>query len=88
MIFFYKKIKYFCYLLNIRNINHIQNNKVIYEANAFQPLFIIIQNIVHKHLVIEEISEIIYNRIVEVKKSYFSIKNMSLKQNSLIIFEA
>ena len=47
---------------------HNQNNKVIYKANASHPLFKIIQNIVHKHLGIEEILESVYNRIGDVKK--------------------
>ena len=45
-----------------------QNNKVIYKANAFHPLFKIIQKIVHKHLGIEEILETVYNKIGDVKK--------------------
>ena len=47
---------------------HNLNNKVIYKANASHPLFKIIQNIVHKHLGIEEILESVYNRIGAVKK--------------------
>jgi predicted transcriptional regulator len=47
---------------------HSENNKVIYKANASHPLFKIIQNIVHKHLGIEEILESVYNRIGDVKK--------------------
>ena len=47
---------------------HNQNNKVIYKANASHPLFKIIQKIVHKHLGIEEILEMIINRIGEIKK--------------------
>jgi Fe2+ or Zn2+ uptake regulation protein len=47
---------------------HNQNNKVIYKANASHPLFKIIQNIVHKHLGIEQILESVYNRIGDVKK--------------------
>ncbi len=47
---------------------HFKNNKVIYKANAYHPLFKIIQRIVKKHLGIEEILETIYNRIGGVKK--------------------
>ena len=47
---------------------HNENNKVIYKANASHPLFKIIQKIVHKHLGIEEILEMIINRIGEIKK--------------------
>ena len=47
---------------------HNENNKVIYKANASHPLFNIIQKIVHKHLGIEEILEMIINRIGEIKK--------------------
>jgi hypothetical protein len=109
-----------------------QNNKVIYKANVSHPLFKIIQNIVKKHLGIEEILETVYERIGDVKKIIilgdyargidsgiievlivgdninkeylddispkiekkikrkvnFFVSNKSLKQNSLIIFEA
>ena len=47
---------------------HNENNKVIYKANASHPLFQVIQEIVHKHLGIEEILETVYNRIGNVKK--------------------
>jgi hypothetical protein len=47
---------------------HNQNNKVIYKANVSHPMFKIIQKIVHKHIGIEEILEIVYNRIGDVKK--------------------
>ena len=47
---------------------HEQKNKVIYKANASHPLFKIIQQIVRKHLGIEEILETVYCRIGEVKK--------------------
>ena len=49
-------------------VKHNQDNKVIYKANASHPLFKIIQNIVHKHLGIEEILETVYSRIGDVKK--------------------
>jgi predicted transcriptional regulator len=45
-----------------------QNNKVIYKANSSHPLFKIIQNIVKKHIGIEEILETVSNRIGDVKK--------------------
>ena len=45
-----------------------QNNKVIYRANSSHPLFKIIQNIVKKHIGIEEILETVSNRIGDVKK--------------------
>ena len=44
------------------------NNKIIYKANSFHPLFKIIQKIVQKHLGIEEILETVYNKIGDVKK--------------------
>jgi hypothetical protein len=47
---------------------HNENNKVIYSANVSHPLFQIIQQIVHKHIGIEEILETIYNRTGNVKK--------------------
>ena len=47
---------------------HNENNKVIYRANTSHPLFKTIQKIIHKHLGIEEILEIVYNRIGDVKK--------------------
>jgi predicted transcriptional regulator len=47
---------------------HNENNKVVYKANSSHPMFRIIQNIVKKHLGIEEILESIYNRIGDVKK--------------------
>jgi hypothetical protein len=47
---------------------HISNNKVIYKANASHPLFKIIQNIVRKHVGIEDILETIYDKIGDVKK--------------------
>ena len=46
----------------------IENNKVIYKANACHPLFKIIQKIIHKHVGIEEILETVYNKIGDVKK--------------------
>ena len=45
-----------------------KNNKVVYEANDSHPLFNIIQQIVHKHLGIEEILETVYNRTGDVRK--------------------
>ena len=45
-----------------------ENNKVIYMANTSHPMFKIIQNIVKKHLGIEEILETVYERIGDVKK--------------------
>ena len=47
---------------------HSEDNKVIYRANASHPLFKIIQEIVKKHLGIEEILETVLKRIGEVKK--------------------
>ena len=47
---------------------HNENNKIIYKANASHPLFKIIQEIVYKHLGIEEIIETIYDKIGDVKK--------------------
>ena len=47
---------------------HNEDNKVIYRANASHPLFKIIQEIVKKHLGIEEILETVLKRIGEVKK--------------------
>jgi Fe2+ or Zn2+ uptake regulation protein len=47
---------------------HNENNKVIYKANVSHPLFKIIQEIIHKHIGIEEILQTIYNRIGDVKK--------------------
>jgi hypothetical protein len=44
------------------------NNKVVYRANKFHPLFNTIKKIVHKHLGIEEILETVYNNIGNVKK--------------------
>jgi hypothetical protein len=49
-------------------IKHNENNKVVYKANSSHPMFRIIQNIVKKHLGIEEILESIYNKIGDVKK--------------------
>ena len=45
-----------------------KNNKVVYSANIYHPLFKIIQKIVRKHLGIEEILETVYKRIGNVKK--------------------
>ena len=45
-----------------------ENNKVIYMANTSHPMFKIIQNIVKKHLGIEEILETVYERIGDVRK--------------------
>ena len=45
-----------------------EDNKVIYRANASHPLFKIIQEIVKKHLGIEEILETVLKRIGNVKK--------------------
>ena len=47
---------------------HNENNKVIYKANVFHPLFKIIQKIVKKHLGIEDILETVLKRIGDVKK--------------------
>ena len=44
------------------------NNKIIYRANTSHPLFKIIQKIIHKHLGIEDIIEIVYNNIGDVRK--------------------
>ena len=44
-----------------------ENNKVFYRANASHPLFKIIQNVVKKHLGIEEILETVLIRIGLVK---------------------
>ena len=44
------------------------NNKIIYRANASHPLFKIIQKIIHKHLGIEDILEIVYNNIGDIRK--------------------
>ena len=49
-------------------IKNNDNNKVIYRANSSHPLFKIIQKIIHKHLGIEDILEIVYNKIGDVKK--------------------
>ena len=45
-----------------------EDNKVIYRANASHPLFKIIQEIVKKHLGIEEILETVLKRIGNVEK--------------------
>ena len=45
-----------------------QNNKIIYWANINHPLFKIIQQIVRKHLGIEDILETVFDRIGNVKK--------------------
>ena len=45
-----------------------ENNKVVYRANISHPLFKVIQQIVHKHLGIEDILETVYNRIGNVEK--------------------
>ena len=45
-----------------------ENNKVIYKANVYHPLFKVIQKIVHKHLGIEDILETVYDRIGDVDK--------------------
>ena len=47
---------------------HNENNKVIYKANTFHPLFKTIQKIVHKHIGIEEILKTVTDRIGHVKK--------------------
>jgi bifunctional ADP-heptose synthase (sugar kinase/adenylyltransferase) len=58
-------------LNNLSNAGYLEkyneNNKVIYTANTNHPLLKIIQQIVHKHIGIEEILEKIYNRIGDVK---------------------
>jgi hypothetical protein len=45
-----------------------ENNKVIYKANTSHPLFKTIQQIIHKHLGIEELLETVYNKIGDVEK--------------------
>ena len=47
---------------------HNENNKVIYKANSSHPLFQTIQEIVRKHLGIEEILQTVCNRIGNVKR--------------------
>lgn len=44
------------------------NNKIIYSANTSHPLFKILQKTIHKHLGIEDILEIVYNKIGDVRK--------------------
>jgi bifunctional ADP-heptose synthase (sugar kinase/adenylyltransferase) len=44
------------------------DNKVVYTANSSHPLFQDIQEIVHKHLGIQEILENIYDKIGDVEK--------------------
>ena len=44
------------------------NNKIVYSANINHPMFKIIQQIILKHLGIEDILETVYNRIGDVKK--------------------
>jgi predicted DNA-binding transcriptional regulator len=46
----------------------LENNKVVYRANASHPLFKIIQKIVKKHIGIEEILETVLKKIGDVKK--------------------
>lgn len=43
-------------------------NRIIYKANSAHPLFKTIQKIIHKHLGIEQILEVILDRIGDVKK--------------------
>lgn len=45
-----------------------QNNKVIYKANVSHPLFKIIQNLVRKHIGLEDILDSVCDRIGDVKK--------------------
>ena len=45
-----------------------QKNKVVYKANSSHPLFQTIQEIVRKHLGIEEILQTVCNRIGNVKR--------------------
>jgi hypothetical protein len=45
-----------------------KNNKIIYNANTKHPLFKTIQQIVRKHLGIEQILETIYNQVGDVEK--------------------
>lgn len=47
---------------------HNDNNKVIYKANTSHPLFKTIQQIVHKHLGIEDILATVYNKVGDVEK--------------------
>jgi predicted transcriptional regulator len=44
------------------------NNKVIYKANTKHPLFTIIQKIVRQHIGIDDIVELILQRIGTIKK--------------------
>lgn len=45
-----------------------ENNKVIYKANITHPLFQVMQKIVQKHIGIEDILEIVTDRIGDLKK--------------------
>jgi hypothetical protein len=45
-----------------------ENNKVLYKANISHPLFKTLQQIVRKHLGIEELLQTVYNNIGNVKK--------------------
>ncbi|MDC0106072.1 ArsR family transcriptional regulator [Flavobacteriaceae bacterium] len=47
---------------------HSEDNKVIYKANISHPLFKTIQQIIRKHLGIEELLESVYNKIGDVEK--------------------
>lgn len=44
------------------------NNKVIYKANAKHPLFTVLQKIVHQHIGIDAIVELILQRIGTIEK--------------------
>jgi hypothetical protein len=59
-------------LNNLSNAGYLTrnnvNNKVIYKANKSHPLFNVIQEIIRKHLGIEEILESIFDGIGNIKK--------------------
>lgn len=59
-------------LNNLSNAGYLTrnnvNNKVIYKANKSHPLFYVIQEIIRKHLGIEEILESIFDGIGNIKK--------------------
>jgi len=44
------------------------NNKIVYKANVSHPFFMVLQQIVHKHLGIEEILETVFINIGNVEK--------------------
>lgn len=47
-----------------------QESKIIYRANKLHPLFSLLQQIVRKHVGLDEIIEAIVNRIGEVKRVF------------------